>query len=210
VRERKQKTVAAATGTRQDYRVPDDPRAAGAALTFCSSFLALQQFVEAKNGPGAYHRLRDVLASRHGLHLPPVIEPGSWLPTQAFVTGMDVAKDLFGPADFHERFGAARADFEIKWVLRIVLKFTSPVWVLERGADMWRQMHNTGTWEIVGHTRWLRGTLRDFAVVNKGYCASLRAWLTRAGQHTGATSLQVVERECRTRGAAACVFEGHW
>ena len=54
------------------------------------------------------------------------------------------------------------------------------------------------------------GTLRDFAVVDAGFCAMMRAWLTHACVMTGAGKIYVVERECRSNGAEACVFEGSW
>ena len=84
------------------------------------------------------------------------------------------------PPDFHERFGAAAAEYEVSWVHRIALRFTSPQWLLERGADYWSRAHSTGRWEIEGRKGWMRGTLHDFGVVDAGYCDSLRAWLLRA------------------------------
>ena len=70
--------------------------------------------------------------------------------------------------------------------------------------------HNTGRWEIESKGKWMRGLLYDFAGSGTTYCPSLRAWLTRACQMTGAEAIEIREVECRGLGAKACVFEGTW
>ena len=97
------------------------------------------------------------------------------------------------------------------WVHRVALRFTSPLWMLERGRDYWKRAHNTGRWEAEGRTGWIRGTLYDFGVVDAGYCASLVTWLRRSCMMTGAGKVFVAERQCRARDDAdCCVFEGTW
>jgi hypothetical protein len=182
-------------------------------LTFCTSFLSLRQYVGETYGKEAFKAVREALHRDHDIALPPVIVPGSWMPTRWFTSGMNVAKRLYGPDDFHARFGWAAAEYEVNWVHRAVLRFTSPMFLLERGADVWRKSHSTGNWTIEGgRPRWLRGELRDFGVVDAGYCDSLRTWLTRACMMTGAAKIQIFERRCRARdaNAAGCVFEGTW
>jgi hypothetical protein len=178
--------------------------------TFCTSFLSLRQFVEETAGAGSFKTLREALKQRVQIDLPPVIAPGSWLPTDWFVKGLELGTELFGPPDFAERFGRKAAEYELKWVHRVVLRFTSPVWLLERGRDVWARSHTTGRWEIESKDRWLRGRLYDFAGSSLAYCASLRTWLTRSCQMTGAQAIHITEPECRARGARACVFEGGW
>jgi hypothetical protein len=181
-------------------------------LTFCTSLLSLRQFVGEQQGKDAFKQVRQRLHRDHDIELPPVIAPGTWWPTRWFTDGMNVAKQLFGPDDFHEKFGWAAAEYEVNWVHRAVLRFTSPMFLMERGADVWRKAHSTGSWTIEGGPLWLRGELRDFGVVDAGYCDSLRMWLTRACMMTGAAKIQIFERRCRARdaGAQACVFEGTW
>lgn len=181
-------------------------------LTFCTSFLSLRKYVEDTHGSGAFKRVREELDKRHGLALPAVITPGSWLPTRAFAKGLGIGRELFGPDDFCARFGAAAAEYELKWVHRVVLRFTSPNWILERCEEVWRNSHTTGRWEIQGGggKRYIKGALYDFGVVDKNCCDSLRAWVQRACAMTGADKVAVVETQCRAKGAEACVFEGSW
>jgi hypothetical protein len=178
--------------------------------TFCTSFLSVRQFVEEQYGQGSFKKLRDALKSRDGVELPPVIAPGSWLPTAWFVRSLELGTEIFGPPDFSERFGRKAAEYELKWVHRLVLRFTSPIWLLERGRDVWERSHDTGRWEIESEGQWMRGRLYDFAGSSIAYCASLRTWLTRACQMTGAQTILINEPECRAKGAKACVFEGSW
>jgi hypothetical protein len=178
--------------------------------TYCTSFLSVRQYVEEQYGAGSFKRLRDELLAKHQVELPMVITPGSWLPTEHFVQSLATARDLWGPQDLPERFGRRAAEYEMRWVHRVILRFTSPVWLLEQGAKLWDRSHNTGRLEIEGHVRMIRGRVYDFAGSGSVYCPSLVGWLTRACQMTGAEKVKVVETDCRGRGAKYCQFEGFW
>jgi hypothetical protein len=170
----------------------------------------LRQFVESEYGAGSFKKLREALVERHQIELPVVITPDSWLPTSHFVRGLEVARELWGPDDLYERFGRLAAEYELKWMHRIVLRFTSPIWLLEKSEAMWKKSHTTGHWKVSSKERWMRGELYDFAGSGTTYCPTLRSWLARACQMTGAEKIRVLEPECRGIGAKACVFEGSW
>jgi len=179
-------------------------------LTYVTAFQSTRQYVLEQHGDDGWNKLRDALRERHDIALPPSFEANAWLPTREFVTALNVARDLFGPPNFHEKFGWAAAEYEVSWMHRIALRFTSPLWLLEHGKAYWQRAHSTGRWEVEGRKGWVRGTLHDFGVVDQGYCDSLRAWILRACLMTGASRTFVAERSCRARGAEACVFEGTW
>jgi hypothetical protein len=184
--------------------------AASEPLSFVTAFQSTRQYVIELHGDAGWRRLRDTLRERHAIALPAAFEPSTWLPTLHFTTALNVGRDLFGPPDFHERFGAASAEYEMSWVHRVALRFTSPLWMLEHGASYWKRSHSTGRWQIEGRKGFVRGALSDFGVVDANYCACLRAWILRACLMTGASRTFVAERACRAHGAAACVFEGTW
>jgi hypothetical protein len=180
-------------------------------LTYATSFLSTRQFVVERHGEEGWTRLRDELRARHDIALPEDISSRAWLPTLWFTSALNVGRDLFGPADFHAQFGWAAAEYEMSWVHRVALRFTSPLWMLERGRDYWSRAHNTGRWEAEGRKGWIRGTLFEFGVVDAGYCDSLVTWLQRSCMMTGAGKVFVVERQCRARADVdSCVFEGTW
>ena len=179
-------------------------------MSYITAFQSTRQFIVERHGEAGWTRLCAALRERHGITLPAGLETGSWLPTLWFTTALNVGRDLFGPPDFHEKYGSASAEYELSWVHRVALRFSSPLWLLERGAAYWRSAHTTGRWEVEGHRGWMRGTLHDFAVVDGNYCASLRTWILRGCLMTGASRTFVAERTCRARGSDACVFEGTW
>jgi hypothetical protein len=135
--------------------------------------------------------------------------PIHWYPTASFVRAIEVAAALYDPDGFYESYGAFAAEFEINAFQKIVLRFTSPVFFLDRAGRIWNRFHDTGKWEVEGGKNSLRGTLRDFAIVNGNYCRVLTAWILRASQLTGVTG-KVTHSACRARGDDACVFEGSW
>ncbi len=179
-------------------------------LSYTTALQSARQFVIERHGADGWARVCTTLRERHDITLPPELETGKWLPTKWFVTALNVGRELFGPPDFHEQFGRAAAEYEMSWMHRAALRFTSPLWLLERGAGHWKRAHTTGHWKIEGRKGWLRGTLRDFGIVDAGYCDSLRTWLQRACVMTGASRTFIAERACRAHGSPACVFEGTW
>ena len=183
---------------------------AGESLTYTTSFQSTRQFVVEQHGDAGWQKLRDAIREQHQIVLPESFATGGWLPTIWFTTALNVGRDLFGPRDFHEKFGWAAAEYEMSWMHRIALRFTTPLWMLEHGTAYWRRAHTTGRWEVEGRKGWVRGTLHDFGVVDAGYCDSLRAWILRTCLMTGASRTFVAERTCRARGGDVCVFEGTW
>jgi hypothetical protein len=179
-------------------------------LSYTTAFQSTRQYILEQHGETGWERVRDTMREQHGIVLPPEFETGTWLPTLWFTKTLNVGRDLFGPADFHERFGSAAAEYEVSWMHRIALRFSSPLWLLQHGAAYWKRAHTTGHWTVEGRKGWVRGELHDFGVVDAGYCDSLRTWILRACLMTGASRTFVAERQCRARGDDVCVFEGTW
>lgn len=174
-------------------------------------FLSLRYFVEQRYGNGAFAQIRRELAARHGLQLDMVLKPRGWYPTEAFVRALDLGKELFGPDDFYERYGEAAADYELRLWMRIVLRFTSPAWMVENSNHVWGRSHDTGRWTCdMERPTHLKGTLHDFGLPHEGHCRSLVGWFRRACAMTGVRDVTIEHQFCRARGMTACVFDGRW
>lgn len=173
------------------------------------SVLSLRMFLENEYGPGAFDRMLDRLAPSDAEPLRGIVLPVKWYPFRTFLRVLHAAEAETGSTDLWERYGTFAAEFEITSFQRFVLRFTSPVFFLDRAGRMWHRFHDSGAWEVEGGDKWLRGKLRGFAVVDEKYCRVLCAWIKRAGQMTGAHG-EVSHPECRAHGAAACVFSGWW
>jgi len=174
-----------------------------------SSLLSLQVFLRKAYGDDLYTRALDMLPGDEAEPLRGIVLPVNWYPTPAYIQMIKAACKLSGDGEFLERYGAFAADYQINAFRKFILRFASPVFFLDRAGRMWNRSHDTGVWEIEGGDRRMRGTLREFAVVDADYCEVLVAWIHRASQLTG-TRGNTTHPACRARGAEACVFEGRW
>jgi hypothetical protein len=174
-----------------------------------ASVLSFQVFLRKAYGEGLYERVLDRLPPEDAAPMRAILLPVNWYPTHPYVRALHVARELTGDDEFFDRFGAFAADYQINAFRRVLLRFASPAFFLDRAGRLWARTHDTGTWEVEGGDRHVRGTLRDFAVVDADYCRVLVAWIHRASQLTG-TRGETVHPACRARGDEACVFEGWW
>ena len=171
--------------------------------------LSLRMFLEEGYGAGTFERLVERLAPEQAAALRGIVLPVKWYPLQAFLGVLHAAEAQTGEADIWERYGAYAAEFEITAFQRFVLRFTSPIFFLERAGRMWHRFHDSGEWQVEGGNKRLRGALSGFAVVDQKYCRVLTAWIQHAAEMTGVHG-EVHHPECRARGASACVFAGWW
>jgi len=174
-----------------------------------SSLLSLQRFLVKAYGEELYARALDTLPAVEAEPLRGIVLPVNWYPAPAYIGALKAAARLSEDDSFFERYGAFAADFQINAFRKFILRFTSPTFFLDRAGRMWDRSHDTGQWEIEGGDKRMRGTLREFAIVDADYCRVLVAWIHRASELTG-TRGQTVHLACRARGDEACVFEGTW
>jgi len=174
-----------------------------------SSLLSLQLFLKKSYGEDVYARAIERLSPADADSVRGIVLPVNWYPAQAYMLLLRTARQLSGDDAFLERYGAFAADYQINMFRRFILRFASPVFFLDRAGRMWDRSHDTGRWQIEGGDRSMRGTLRDFAIVDADYCRVLVAWIHRASQLTG-TRGKTTHPACRAKGAEACVFEGSW
>lgn len=174
-----------------------------------SSLLSFQVFLDKTYGKDIYARALDALPADEATLLRGIILPVNWYSAPAYIHALKAARTLSGDDAFFERYGAFAADFQINAFRKFILRFTSPVFFMDHAGRMWRRTYDTGQWEIEGGDRFVRGTLRDFAVVDADYCRVLVAWIHRASQLTGTRGF-TRHPACRASGAQACVFEGRW
>ena len=171
--------------------------------------LSLRMFLEEGYGAGTFERLVERLVPEQAAALRGIVLPVKWYPLGAFLGVLHAAEAQTGEADIWERYGAYAAEFEITAFQRFVLRFTSPMFFLERAGRMWHRFHDSGEWKVEGGDKQLRGALSGFAVVDEKYCRVLTAWIQHASEMTGVHG-EVHHPECRARGAPACVFVGWW
>ena len=180
-----------------------------------TALLANREFLTQTYGADAFDRLLKALPRQHAEALGVIPLAHDWFPADAMVASLLMGAKLFSPDDpnaFYESVGAHGADYDLNFIHRFILKFTSPIWIMERGAKLWSEYHNSGRWTITRGEKphSMVGTLADFAVVAAPMCKTVVGFVRRAGQLTGAKNMRVEHRRCRSAGAPVCVFEGEW
>lgn len=173
------------------------------------SMLSLQAFLLQEHGDRAWERALARLSPEEAEPFRGILLPVNWYPVHGFVRVLTAASEIWPSADYFERYGIHAAEYEIGRFQRMVLRFTSPLFLLERAGRLWRRFHDTGEWQVEGADNRLEGTLRNFAVVDTAYCRVLTAWIKRACEMTGVHG-SIAHTHCRARGADACVFSGRW
>jgi hypothetical protein len=174
--------------------------------------LAYRAFLEKEFGVGGFHEILSAMPKEQADKVPAIPLAHEWYPTSALVAMVETAFDLHPSEDLHDRLGAWNAEYDLNFVHRFLLRFTSPLWILQKGAKLWSQYHNNGHWIIEAGPgpRELSGSLHDFALVRPTFCKTMIGWLRRAGQLTGAKTMSIDHPHCRVHGAPACVFHGKW
>ena len=176
-----------------------------------TALLATRAYLEQTHGADAFDRTLMLLRSDHQAVWSTTPLADQWYSHEAVLAMDDAAAALFGP-DIFEEIGAYVAEYDLNFVHRFILKFTSPMWIMDRGAKLWSEFFNSGRWTITPGEgpKSLVGVLQDFAIVNPRQCRIIAGFVRRAGELTGARNIKVEHPECRSRGAAACVFTAEW
>jgi hypothetical protein len=176
-----------------------------------TALLATRAYLEKKHGAGAFDRAVLLLRPEHAAVWRAIPLAHEWYSHEAVLALDDAAASLYGP-DFYDEIGAFVADYDLNFIHRFLLKFTSPLWILDKGAKMWSEFYNSGKWSIVRGTqpKSLVGTLENFAIVSVRQCRMVTAFVRKAGELTGAHKIKVEHPQCRARGSSVCVFTAAW
>ena len=194
--------------SRPPYR-PSTLRPDGAHLvrTKGTSLAAIVRFVRQNWGRRGLARL--AAASR----TPEVLElidgkvlAGSWYPFAYFTELLDNADALFGGGveGFARREGASCADYDLRGVYRVFVRFTSPSFVIERSGKVWRQYYDSGDLVVLetDDARVLY-ELRDFGSPHRGHCGTVLGWSERAAELSGATAVRGAHSDLPRPGRSA-------
>jgi hypothetical protein len=137
----------------------------------------------------------------------------AWYPVEPVLRYHHALDRLHGLGDLSLCFEAGRfsAGWSLNTVLKVFLRFRSPIWLVDKGTRIWTRYHDTGRWRIsTPGPNQIIGELHDFAVRDDAFCARLRGWLHGAVEMTGGINVAVTETRCSGRGQGHCVFHMSW
>jgi hypothetical protein len=190
------------------------PDAVGGVRTKGTSVAAIVRFVNENWGDAGLLRLAGAIRDPD---IVPIVEgkvlAGSWYPFAYFTELLDTAESLFGGGidDFSRREGASCADYDLRGVYRVFVRFTSIDFVIERSGKVWRQYYDSGDLVILEtESRHVAFELREFAAPHRGHCGTVLGWSERAAELSGVAEVRGAHSSCRARGDHRCVFEIGW
>ena len=178
-----------------------------------SAYLSTFAFIDAQFGAGARERVLARLSADDRALLGGLLLPIRWYPLAPFPRLLRALEDELGRGDLAlvtER-GRWAAINDMRTVHKVLLKFVTSQWVIEKGMRLWPNFHTTGRWEAVREGEsGARATLYDLGVVDEAMCATLKGWIIGLLVLSGVKQPSVQHPECRARGAGSCVYQVSW
>ncbi len=178
-----------------------------------TSVAAVVRFVERQWGSEGLQRLAAAVKPQEAAKLlTGQILAGSWYPFAYFAALLESAEVLFGGAgDVARREGRYCAEWDLRGVYRVFIKFASPSFLVERAGKVWRQYYDSGELAVVESApNRVVFELRDFAAPHRAHCETVLGWSERAAELTGVGKVTGSHPKCRARGDSKCVFRVEW
>src|SRR5262245_60392258 len=104
-----------------------------AAMIRGTLLLGHRAFAEKNFGAGAFERILAAVPPQLAEPLRGIPLAQQWYPLESVLACADAGSEVFQVPDFHERVGAFNAEFDRNFIHRFILRFTSPLWMMERG-----------------------------------------------------------------------------
>ena len=175
-------------------------------------YLSTFAFMEHRFGEGARAAVLRHLSPEDRAQYSGIMLPITWYPLAPFGRLLRVMDAELGKGDLSlvtER-GEWTATRDLHTLRKAILKFVTIPWVVQKGASLWPQFHDTGRWDVRAvHTKSAVAELHDLGVVDDAICASIRGWLLGLAKLSG-DAVDVRHTKCRAKGEPACTYELHW
>jgi hypothetical protein len=174
-------------------------------------YLASMEFIATRFGrEGLAHVMGEVSAEDAEI-LRAVVAAG-WYPIEPLLHMRRQMDRMYGQGDLAmvRDLGRFSGDWQMHSVLKPFLRLTSPHWLVERGIRVWRQYHDSGSWEFLRvEPKLLRARVSEF-IADEAWCVGFCGFLERAVELTGGKEARCKHPRCRGRGDTVCEFEGSW
>ena len=150
-------------------------------------YISTRMFVEQKLEAGALDAIlaevpepmREALAE---------VSPAGWCDTEPVLEFHRVLERLYGSpgGTLCIEAGHFSATWNMNTILKLFLRFKSPLWITNKAGSVWDRYHDTGAWTVVGEDdNRISAELRDFAVTEPLFFRRLTGWLQGMLEATG-------------------------
>ncbi|HEY2747706.1 MAG TPA: hypothetical protein VGL86_23955 [Polyangia bacterium] len=169
------------------------------------------RYVEERGGEDGHRRFIDALAPSTRAIVDERILASGWYPFAAFIDICEVIDRQLGAGDLAlcDELGRYGCDANLPTLYKIFFRMADVLYIVRRAAAAWRVNYDEGSMTVVGegdHEVTLR---MEVPAPHRAHCLSVRGWIVRAGELSGAKDVRVDER-CRLNGAPHCQFELRW
>ncbi|MCU1280865.1 MAG: hypothetical protein JWM53_4411 [bacterium] len=169
------------------------------------------RYVEERAGVDGYRRFVDALAPATRAIVDDRILASGWYPFAAFIDICEVIDRQLGKGDLalcHE-LGRYGCDANLPTLYKIFFRMADVLYIIRRAAAAWRVNYDEGAMSVVGEGDHVVTMRMEVPTPHRAHCLSVRGWIVRAGELSGAKNVRVDER-CRIHGHPYCEFELRW
>jgi len=182
-----------------------------------SAITARLRWVRELYGEAGFKALKAAVTPESRALLDGKIMPHEWVPFELLVDVCAELDRLYGKGDLElcRELGRYAARTNLPTLYRIFYALGSPSFIMSRATRVWDVHYSSGELESVDlppadGARGARLTIRHFQTPHRAHCLSVLGWAEQSVLLSGASLVGAEETQCRTRGAAACVFEIRW
>jgi hypothetical protein len=182
-----------------------------AGLTKGIGFLGVMAFVREHFGEDGWQQVFQSLSNEDQLEMAGII-PMGWYRLELYTRLMrqiGAVHEQARPRLFEE-CGEFSAEQDLTTVYKAFMRFADPGLTLDQSMKLWRRFHDTGMWRIERGDKRAVGTLTDWGCVDERCCRELTGYMSTLIGLSRGKDASVHHRECRARGASACVFLANW
>jgi hypothetical protein len=169
------------------------------------------RYVEERGGDNGYRHFFDALQPTTRAAIEARVLASGWYPFAAFIDICEVIDRQLGAGDLalcHE-LGRHGCDANLPTLYKIFFRMADVLYIVRRAAAAWRVNYDEGSMSVVGEGDHVVTLRMEVPAPHRAHCLSVRGWIVRAGELSGAKDVRVAE-SCRVLGDPHCQFELRW
>jgi hypothetical protein len=169
------------------------------------------QYVAAR-GPEAQRRFVGALSATAREHVEAGFLANVWYPFALLVELSEVIDRQLGAGDLAlcYELGRHACDVNLPTLYKVFFRIGSLRYILGRAAAAWRVNYDAGEMQLVDEgPRSARLRVVGFPAPHRAHCLSVKGWIVRAAELTGARSVEARE-QCKLLGHNDCEFALTW